>query len=188
MFSLLHSVPWVHLVPAVLAVLFGLLYLKTKWFYLKVIFGFVWLVLLPNTSYIFIGIGRISLHWNSASINMRSVLIIQYIILEAIGLVTYLLAMLPFENIIRAWYFSHKAQIFAIMLLNFLVGFGMTLGRTGYTNSYVIFTQPAKVLLAAMHIVTSFNQLSLAIAFGILCNCVYFLFRSTFLRRAQRLI
>ncbi len=188
MLSLLHGVPWVHIIPAILAVTLGFLYIKIRWVYLKVILGILWLLLLPNTAYIFTDVIRITLHWNSANTLTRTALIVQYVVFELIGLVTYLLAMLPFESMINSWYFSKKKQIAAIILLNFFIGFGMMLGRTGYTNSYVVFTQPTKVILTAMNIVTSLNLLGLTIIFGIVCNCIYFLFRSLLLRRAKRVL
>lgn len=188
MLSLLHSVPWVHVPPAVLAVVVAFLYLKTKWIYPKVVFGVLWLLLLPNTAYIFTDVERITLHWSAANMVMRIAFVIQYIALEIIGLVTYLLAMLPFESMIQSWHFPKKAQLVAIILLNFLVGFGMVLGRTGYTNSYVVFTQPTKVLLTVMNIVTSLNLLALVALFGTLCSYIYVLFRSTLLRRTKRLL
>ena len=185
MFALFHSVPWVHLPPAILAVVFAFLYLRTKWIYLKVLWGLLWLLLVPNTAYIFIDVKRITLHWSSVSTEIRTALVIQYTILEIIGLVTYLLAMLPLEMILRTRYFSKKQQIITIILFNFLIGFGIVLGRTGYTNSYVVFTQPMKVLFAVIHIATSFNMLVLAVVFGILCDCIYFIFRNILLHRTR---
>lgn len=182
----MHSVPWVHVAPALFTVVFALLYLKTKWIYVKVVLGILWLLLLPNTAYIFTDVSRIVLHWNESNFGMHFVLVIQYILLEIIGLVTFLFAMLPFENIIRAVHFSKKGQIMAIILFNFLIGFGMVLGRTGYTNSYVIFTQPSKVSSAVINIITSLQLVGLTIAFGIVCNCIYFLFRSKYLNYAKK--
>ena len=185
MHAFLHGVPWVHLFPAVLAIIIGFIFLKLKWIYFKVIFGVLWLFFLPNTAYMFTDVVRITLHWSSVSMIARVGLIIQFILLELIGLVTYLLAMLPFESMINTWNFSRKEQIIAIVILNFFVGFGMVLGRTGYVNSYAVSTQPTKVILAVMNTVTSLNLLGLAIVFGILCNCIYFLFRSLLSRRMK---
>lgn len=185
MSAFLHGVPWVHLIPAVLAIIIGFIFLKLKWIYFKVIFGLLWLFFLPNTAYIFTDVVRITLHWSSVSMIVRVGLIIQFILLEIIGLVTYLLTMLPFESMTETWHFSRKEQIIAIVVLNFFVGFGMVLGRTGYVNSYVVFTQPTKVIVAVMNIVTSLNSLGLVLVFGILCNCIYFLFRSLLLRRMK---
>lgn len=183
---MLHGVPWVHVAPAILAVLFAFLYLKTKLNYLKVFFGIIWLLLVPNTAYVFTDVTRMVFHWNQSNFETRIVLIIQYILLEIIGLVTFLVAMLPFESIIRAKQLSKNAQILAIILFNFLIGFGMILGRTGYTNSYVAFTQPSKVFSAAINIVNSFNLLVLAILFGMLCTCIYLLFRNWLLNYIER--
>lgn len=186
--SLLHGVPWVHVVPAVLAVVLGFLYLKTKWIYLKVIPGILWLLFLPNAAYIFTDVARIALHWSLASGVVRTALIIQYILLELIGLTTYLLAMLPLESMIRRWHLPKKTQTASIIILNFFIGFGMVLGRTEYINSYVVFTQPTKVMVAGLHIVISLNLLGLTLIFGILCNCIYFIFRRPLLRRVKMVL
>lgn len=181
----MHGIPWVHIFPALLTVVFAYLYLKTKVTYLKVLLGIIWLLLIPNTVYIFIDIERITLHWNSLNMVMRIALIFQYICLETIGIVTYLLAILPFESIIRSRHFSHSNQKMAIVLFNLLIGFGMVLGRIGYTNSYVVFTQPLKVFSAAFHIITSLDLMGLTIVFGILCNIIYFLFRNILMQKTK---
>lgn len=183
MFALMHGVAWVHVFPALLALVFVFLYLKTKWIYLKILWGILWFLLIPNTTYLFIDVERITLHWNYVDVVTRTVLIIQYIGLEIIGLVTYLVAMLPFESIVH----NRKNKILVIILFNFLIGFGMVLGRAGYANSYVIFTQPVNVSIAAFHILTSFDLIGLTIAFGLICNCIYFFPRSLLLKNAKKL-
>jgi uncharacterized membrane protein len=188
MFAFMHGVPWVHVFPALLALVVAFLYLKTKWAYLKIIWGILWFLLIPNTAYIFIDVQRITIHWNSLDTVMRVMLIIQYFFLEIIGLVTYLLATLPIESVIHNRHFSRIYQIAAIILFNFFIGFGMVLGRIGYTNSYVIFTQPLKIFAAAFRIITSLDLVGLTIAFGLLCNCIYFLFRNRLLYKAKKLL
>lgn len=188
MTALLHGVPWIHTIPAVLAVVCGFLYLKTNWVYLKVVWGILWLLLIPNTAYLFIDIERITLHWSAVSTMMRVALVLEYVCLEIIGLVTFLLAMLPFESMIRARHFSQKQQILASSLFNFLIGFGMVLGRTGYTNSYVVFTQPTKVFLAVITIVISPHLLGLTIFCGVFCNSVYVIFRNMHVYLAKKFL
>lgn len=188
MLTISHSVPWVHVTPAFLAVIVAFLYLKTKKVYLKMLFGILWLILIPNTAYIFIDIERITLHWKLLTTFTRVMVILQYIIIEIIGLATFLLAMLPSEKILHDWNLSKKKQIAIIVLFNFFIGFCMALGRTGYTNSYVVFTQPIKVFFAAVHIITSLELLGLAIFFGILCNFIYFLFRNMLMHYARKFL
>lgn len=188
MFAFMHGVPWVHLVPAFLAIVAAFLYLKTKWTYLKILWGVLWLLLIPNTAYIFIDVERILLHWNSLDMIMRIILIIQYIFLEIIGVVMYLFAMLPSESIIHRKHLSQSNQKVAIILFNFLIGFGMVLGRIRYTNSYMIFVHPQSIFTAAFHIITSFDLVSVTVVLGILCNCIYFLFRKLLLQRTKKLL
>jgi uncharacterized membrane protein len=188
MYAIMHGVPWIHLFPALIALVVTFLYLKTKMIYLKILLGILWLLLIPNTAYIFIDVERITLHWNSLDMVMRIMVIIQYFFLEIIGLVIYLLAMLPIESIIHNRHFSRNYQIVAIILFNFLIGFGMVLGRIGYTNFYVIFTQPLKIFATAFHIITSLDLVGLTIAFGLLCNCIYFLFRNRLLHKTKKIL
>ncbi len=174
--------------PAFLAVGFGVLYLQSKGVYPKALWGLLWLLFLPNTAYIFTDVMRLPLHWDSVSTTMDVALILQYICLEIVGLATFLLAFLPLESIIRVKHLSRRGRITATILLNFLIGFGMALGRVQYINSWVIFAQPVQVFYSAIHVATSFDLLSLAVLFGILCNGIYLLFRNMLVRHANKLL
>jgi uncharacterized membrane protein len=110
MFTFIHGVPWLHVVPALFAVIAALLYLWAEQIYVKVILGVLWLLLLPNTIYILTDLGHLVHQWGSGNLLHRTAWILQYILLGIIGLVTY------------------------------LVAFGVVLGKTGYINSYVVFT------------------------------------------------
>ena len=179
------GVPWIHVIPALVSVLFSVLYLKSNKKTLKIIFGILWLLFLPNTAYIFTDVSRITLHWNSLNTLLRVFLSLQFIVLEIIGLGTFLLSFLPFEKIIKNR--SKLEKIFLIILFNFLVGFGMVLGRTGYVNSYLIFMEPLKVLSAIFNIITSFNLLVLTIFYGLICDVVYFVFRSYLFKKQLKI-
>lgn len=150
--------------------------------------GILWLLFLPNTIYIVTDVTRIAHHWNTADTTMRILLILQYICLELIGLVSFLLAFLPFEKIIRTQPLSQKQQIAAIILFNSLIAFGMVLGRMEYINSWVVFTHPAQVIFSVIEAVASLNLWGLTIVFWMLCNGVYFLFRAMLVRRVNKFL
>ena len=76
---------------------------------------------------------------------------------------------------------SREIGVVAILLCNLLVAYGTVLGRWGHVNSWVVFTTPAKVALAAMQIFRSLHLF-------VVCNGIYFLFRSTLLRYAKNLL
>ncbi len=182
-----HGVPWIHLTPAFMAVFCGYLYLKSRWLFLKIFLFFLWLMFLPNTIYIFTDLYRLIHQLNSANFISCISLIIQYFLLEIIGLTTYLLAMIPFESLISSRNFSKRSKIKGVIVFNFLIGFGMVLGKIEFVNSWIIFTHPAKIFLASIKIISSFDSIFLAFFLGVICNIIYFLFRSTLLLNIKRL-
>ena len=113
------------------------------------------------------------------------ILLVQYVILEIIALITYLISFIPLEKIIHQFHLSKHQQILAITLFNLLLAFGMVLGRMGYTNSYIIFTQPNKIIFFIIKIVTSINLIELVILFGAIINIIYFTFRPFLLKHIK---
>ena len=111
-------------------------------------------------------------------------LIAQYACLGLLGVSTFLLAFLPAERWMHAHRLSARSTLLTILALNLLVAFGMVLGRMEYINSYVIFTQPVRVLRSMADILTSPDQLRMTLAFWLLCCGIYLLLRAALLRRA----
>lgn len=188
MFQLIHGIPWSHTVPAFVALLFALLYLKSKNVHFRILFGVLWLLFFPNTIYIFTDLSRVALHWNTTGSSAHLSLVIQYFILEVIGILTFIFGFLPFESIIHTKHFSFKKQIYSVILFNFIIGFGMVLGRVEHINSYFIFTQPIRVLSAVLHIIASVDLWKLTILYGIIANLIYFLFRKYLLCFSKSLL
>jgi uncharacterized membrane protein len=114
-------------------------------------------------------------------------LIVQYLLLELFGIITFLFSFLPFEKIVDRVDVFKRSKVTWLILFNFLVAFGMVLGRFEHINSHVVLINPLKVVGSAIKIFVSFDLLGLTFLFGLLCNIVYFLFRSLLLQRiAQR--
>jgi uncharacterized membrane protein len=150
----------------------------------KLIFGLLWLLLLPNTAYLFTDLGHFGYRWdNTLSQSGRILLIAQYLLLELFGIITFLFSFLPFEKIVDRVNVFKRSKVTWLILFNFLVAFGVVLGRFEHINSHVVFINPLKVLGSAIKIFVSFDLLGLTFLFGLLCNIVYFLFRSLLLQR-----
>ena len=162
---------------AIIAVVLGILALKSKWRVLKVFFGFFWLLFLPNTIYIFTDLEHLIYQWYHVSPSIRILLSLQYLIFEIIGTVTFFIAFTPFERILHTVHFFKHKETIAIIIFNFLVAFGMVLGRVERINSWEVITQPQKVAISAMNVFLSFDLFGLMILFGLFCNFIYFLFR-----------
>ncbi|MGC7872635.1 DUF1361 domain-containing protein [Desulfosporosinus sp. SYSU MS00001] len=156
---------------------------------LKVFFGLLWLLFLPNTAYLFTDLGHIGYQWsNTVSLSGRMLLIVQYLLLELFGIIMFLFSFLPFEKITDRVSLFERGKVTWLIFFNFLVAYGMVLGRFQHINSWVVFTNPLKVLELALNIFLSFDLLSLVILFGLLCNFIYFLIRRLLLQRIEKYI
>lgn len=176
-----------HVLVALLAVAFGYLFLRSRRVYFRVWWGLLWVLFLPNTAYILTDVEHLAHEWVTATASEHLALVLRYTPLFLTGIATFALAaVLPFEKVIRR--LSQRAKVGAIVLFNFLVGFGVVLGKWEHINSWVIFTQPGNVALSAAHIFTSPGLLGLMVLMGVICNGVYLLFRKTLLRLGKTLL
>ncbi len=190
LFFLVNRVNVANCVVALLSVAATYLFLRVHQVrsrVVKVVFGLVWFLLLPNTAYLFTDLGHILYQWNNAVSLFRHVLLVaQYCLLEIFGVATFLFSFYPFEKIVDQVKLFKDRKAAWLVLFNLLVGFGVVLGRYEHINSNVVFTEPLKVLGSMLDIFTSLDLLGLAVLFGLLCNLVYFLFRRLFLQRRSR--
>ena len=173
---------------ACVSVLFGLGFLHIKERYLKILCGALWILFLPNTLYIFTDLLHLVQDWHRVTVSLRPLFVLQYAVFEVVGVVTFLIGFLPFEKIASGIKAFKKRRIAVLIACNFLIAFGMVLGRVERNNSWDVFFAPEKVITSATHVLTSFDLLGLTVLFGLLCNFVYFLFRKTLLRRAKAFI
>jgi uncharacterized membrane protein len=162
---------------AILALGFCYFFIISENKFVKIIFGILWLLFFPNTIYIFTDLEHLIFQWSVISPVLRSLLLLQYIILEIIGVLTFLYAFFPFEKLIASIKAFKKRKKVLIIAFNFFIAFGMVLGRVERINSWEVFTQPLRVIGSAVHVFTSWELMVLMILFGIVCNCIYFLFR-----------
>jgi uncharacterized membrane protein len=179
LFFLVNRINVANCCVSLLAVGFTYLFLrvlKARSKVVKFIAGLLWLLLLPNTAYIFTDLGHIIYQWNhTVSPSGHLLLIAQYFLLETFGIITFLFSFLPFEKIIERVNILKKRKVVWLILFNFLVAFGVVLGRYEHINSQLVFTNPLKVLESAANIFVSVDLLGLTVVFGLLCNLIYFL-------------
>lgn len=162
---------------ALLAVGLGYLTVQVNGKFLKFFIGLLWLIFLPNTIYIFTDLEHLVRQWHEIQHSQLPFLILQYAVFEVVGVITFLFAFLPFEKIIRLVSFLKKNKTKSIIVFNFVIAFGMVLGRIERINSWEVFTNPLAVITSAVHVLLSFNLLGLTLLFGFVCNFIYFLFR-----------
>src|SRR5207248_1183184 len=116
------------------------------------IFGLLWLLFLPNTIYIFTDLEHLIDQWPLLHPFFRIPLLLQYIFFELVGIVTFVIALIPFEKIILPLKLLKKRKIPVLIIFNFLIAFGMVLGRVERINSWEVFTSPLKVTISAIHV------------------------------------
>ncbi len=160
------------LIPVILA---WLAYsLKNK--LLKTLLLIIWLIFIPNTIYIVTDILHLITQTNNVGILSGIILYLQYSIFLSIGLLTYILSLYPIEKILKKHYKKQKENINTLLIaINFLIGFGIVLGRIHRLNSWDLILELPKVFYAAKETIFSPNMILLALLFGLLSNLVYFL-------------
>lgn len=185
---ILYDASWMiyNLFLAYLAVVFGLFFITIKGKFPKTVFGIAWLLFLPNTIYIFTDLVHLMEQWNLLKPPFFYVLLGEYSTLLFAGLFSYLVAFQPFEKILKEVKVPKKRKVPIIIVFNFLIAFGMVLGRVERINSWEVITHPLKVLDSAVHVLISFDLLGLTLLFGLVCNFFYFLFRDSFLHSVRQ--
>jgi uncharacterized membrane protein len=173
------------LIPVILAWL--AYYIKNK--LLKIFLLIIWLMFIPNTIYIVTDILHLINQADNVGIFGTIILYIQYFIFLSLGLLAYVLSLYPIEKILKKHYKKQKEKINILLItINFLIGFGIVLGRVHRLNSWDLILELQKVFDAIKEIAFSPNMILLAILFGLLSNFVYFLFKEKTIKIIARLI
>ncbi len=157
---------------ALIPVFFGYLMLKAKNKSLKLLYGFIWFIFLPNTAYILVDIVHLFEQLTKVDLVFKIVLLIQYGLFLLAGALTFIYATYFFERLIG----KNKSRPAILLILNLIVGFGVILGFVQRTNSWYIFTQPLRVIEDTLALLYSPNLVVASFAFGLLVNIIYFYF------------
>lgn len=170
-----------------MAVIFAYIFLRTRNKALKVGSGVLWLLFMPNTIYVFTDMLHILYQWEMVQGIERFLVAGQFALLQIIGFVTFILSFRPFEVILRWLKYNEKKRLWATVLFNFLIAFGIVLGRVERVNSWDVFVGSEKLVQAVINIFTSVELIGLTVLFGLFCNFFYFLFRDPIFRSTTKL-
>src|SRR5690348_13756185 len=161
MMILLNNVSWMgwNVFLALISPLFGWLVLIVRQKVLKVACALIWFLFLPNTLYLVTDLYHIIWQWHQMHFAGQIALALQYLTLELIGLVTFLLALYPVEKtLLRSSWLKKKSLIpLFIIMTNFFIGLGIVLGRVQRINSWDVIVDIPKVIGASLSI---FNSLA----------------------------
>lgn len=189
---LTYNVPWMlwNSILAVLPVGLAFLYFKTERKFYKGVLAILWLLFFPNALYVISDMEHVVWQWPMVTLGERILLIVQYMHLEVIGLVAYLLGMYAFEKEVRRVVNKQNRKFVSagIITMNFLIGFAMVMGKIERVNSWDVFSDTDRVLSAAYNVLSSDQLVWLAILFGLFGNFFYFLFRDPVIRYSRSLL
>jgi uncharacterized membrane protein len=176
----LFNTTWMlfNLYLAVLPVFFSLFLFRMQHKALTFIVGLLWFLYLPNTVYVFTDLHHLIEQWPMVDELGKFILIVQYSLLEVIGLTCFLFAFYPLERILHNLKFHNEKRVYILILINFLMGFAMSLGKFERINSWDVFINPQSILNATIRLFTSFELIGFGILFGVFANFFYFLFRN----------
>lgn len=158
--------------------------LKSRSIIIKLAAGFSWFVFLPNTVYLLTDI----IHIFEDVQKLTPIYLLfdsfLYLMLFSIGIITFILAIDPFEKIL----FGNKSKakirenLPIIYILNFFVGFGIVLGRVHRLNSWDVITDTQKVIVDSIQTIKSWELMVLVVIFAALSHFVYLKFRKSVLK------
>ncbi len=160
---------------ALVSVVFGWGFYKARNTFLKFLFIFIWLAFLPNTLYLFTDIIHFAEDYEFLSGAYIYLVFLMYVALLIIGVFTFVLSEYPIEQYLRK--LKNKSSFVVLILINFLVGFGIVLGWLERANSWEVLTSPVAVLRSVLSIITSVEMIVIAIFYGVYANLIYFVFR-----------
>ncbi len=158
-------------------VIFGLMLVHTKSLILKIVYGIIWFFFLPNTIYLLTDIGHFFKDWSLVPVIYQGLFILEYSFLMITGILSFIFALYPVEKFIRRASNKKKKKEYLIYAINFVIGFGLVLGRIQRVNSWDIITNTSFVIYQSIHTITSVYLVLLVLFFGLSSNLIYFSFR-----------
>lgn len=186
MYTIVHNIPWMtfNVLLAVLGVIFGWLFLSVKNSLFKTLFCIFWLLFIPNTIYIVTDLSHLPEDLGEVGGFFKLILILQYIFLTIIGIVSFIIAVYPFEKLLN----TSKSRLIKnhdvlfLVCVNFLISFGVIMGRIQRTNSWEAVTMIPKVIGDGFLVLGSTQLMMFVFICGMLCNVLYFVFRDKFMK------
>lgn len=181
--EILSNLQWMsfNILLACLGLIFGLLFLKQKKYLLKVILFVLWILFLPNTIYLLTDLQHLPRQvFEQSNFFYRLIIFFQYIVLFLFGIFTYIYGLSPIDKLfkLKNWH-NHKLKFFLIGTFNFVIAFGVGMGRIERTHSWYIFTQPARVISDMYALLSSADSVIFVLIFGVICNLLFFAFHLT---------
>lgn len=161
---------------AVLPLVFLSLALKVKNNLVKIVFFLLWFLFFPNTIYLLTDLQYLPGQLSRFDPKLDLFLIGQYLLLALVGVITYLYSLKPIVYLFIKRYrkIGMSRWNILVMVFNFVVSFGVFLGKIERTQSWDVFTNPFRVLTQINNIIHDPNTFAFIFLFGVLINVIYF--------------
>jgi len=173
---------------AIISVIFGWLMLKFTNIAARVACGIVWLLFIPNSIYVITDMIHLPKQYFEVTGLAGLLLIAEYILLAVGGVIVFIYSIYPFEMELLETRWKHKKKyiILSIFFLNFLISFGVVMGRVQRTNSWYVVSEPLTVVNDVIATATSVELMFYVLVFTFICNTIYFTFKDLFFRSSLR--
>lgn len=174
---LIENLSWMllNIVLALIAVFFSFL-LSHKKIIPRIIFFILWLLFVPNTIYLLTDIEYFPEQFFRIGFPYQILLLMQFTLLLIIGVLTFFYSVKLFEKMLKKHY-NKPTIILILILMNFLISFGVVLGKIERVNSWNVVTNISFVISSTLSLLSSSNVLWGIFLFGVLNNIIYFLIR-----------
>lgn len=161
---------------AVIGVVLGWLFYIASSKVIKLGIFMLWLLFVPNTLYLVTDIQHLREQLNGFGLSTSVALTAQFVTLVILGIMTYLLAVYPFDLFIRKQLpKSYRGlRIPLLVFLNFSIGLAIILGKVERTHSWYVFTNLDEVVADIMSLVNTPVIFLSGLMFGVLANFIYF--------------
>ena len=163
---------------ALLPVIAAILFIRSKNRFARLFYGLIWLFFVPNTIYILTDLIHLPRQMLRVPSGVVPVLFVQYIVFEIIGTLSFLLAVYLMEHACSRFIKKYRIRsAHIIFAMNFVIAFGVTLGRFQRTNSWEVVTNFPRVVRDINNTITSLPMVLFIVMFGLSANIIYYLFR-----------
>lgn len=173
---------------ASLGVFLGIAFFYVKNKFLKWTLFLLWILFLPNTIYLVTDVQHFTRQWDKLTLSYQTLLAAQYLVLVFIGVFTFLISLSLLDKFLsQSKIKKNKALINIILvIINYLVAFGVGLGRIERVHSHEALINLLKVLTSINNLLMSQEAMLTIFLFGTFSNLLYFFFRDKFKIKAKK--
>jgi len=189
-----HNLLWMtwNIFLALTGVFWSYVLVKATPWWAKMLTLVGWILFVPNTIYLLTDLVHVPQQWLQLTDLGKILMLAQYSLLVVIGIVSFVICIKRYEvflhdmlkSLIPKKWHAKATQLAALflMLTNFIIAFGIVMGRVLRTNSWYVVTEPMRVLKDALVVLSSTELLVMVVLLGMVANVIYFWGRETLVK------